>query len=340
MMKAGIIGATGYAGVELLRLLKNHPQVEIAAISSESFAGENISAVYPNFSGIFSMVLVDADTVVEKSDCIFASLPHGLSQEIAKKCFEADKTFIDMGADFRLGKEDYEHWYKEEYRYEDLHEKSAYGLCELYREKIKNSRIIGNPGCYPTSAALGLAPAIKGGLIDARHIIIDAKSGVTGAGRGLTLGTHFPECNEAFSAYKIASHRHTPEIERTLSDAAGGKVNITFVPHLLPINRGILSTMYAPAAQGTDLKKLKEAYGEFYRNEQFVRLADSVDIKRVKYSNYCDISLQYDKRTDTVIIISVLDNMVKGAAGQAIQNMNIVYGLSEAEGLTYIPPAF
>ena len=265
----------------------------------------------------------------------------GLSQQIAAQCDAQGRAFIDLGADFRLDSEDeYRQWYGGVYEDRDLHSRAVYGLCELFRDEIQKTRVIGNPGCYPTSIALALAPALRGGLILPGHIIIDSKSGVTGAGRGLTQGSHFPEANEAFSAYKIAQHRHTPEIEQTLTKLAGEQVRVTFVPHLLPVNRGILSTIYAQAAPGTALEPLRAAYRDFYRAEPFVRVVDKADIKYVKYSNYCDISVQFDERTGTVILISAIDNMVKGAAGQAIQNMNLIFGLEETCGLEMVPPAF
>ena len=340
-IRAGIIGATGYAGVELVRLLLRHPGAELAALSSESFLGEQIESVYPSLLSSVSEKLVTPDEVIARSDCVFASLPHGLSQQIAAQCDAQGRAFIDLGADFRLDSEDeYRQWYGGAYEDRDLHSRAVYGLCELFRDEIQKTRVIGNPGCYPTSIALALAPALRGGLILPGHIIIDSKSDVTGAGRGLTQGSHFPEANEAFSAYKIAQHRHTPEIEQTLTKLAGEQVRVTFVPHLLPVNRGILSTIYAQAAPGTALEPLRAAYRDFYRAEPFVRVVDKADIKYVKYSNYCDISVQFDERTGTVILISAIDNMVKGAAGQAIQNMNLIFGLEETCGLEMVPPAF
>lgn len=340
-IKVGVIGATGYAGVELCRLLLRHPAAELSALSSESFQGEQIESVYPNLAANISAKLCAADEVAERSDCVIASLPHGLSQQIAAVCDERGKVFIDLGADFRLDSEaDYKQWYGGEYTDPALHKKAVYGLCELFRDDIRKTRLVGNPGCYPTSIALALAPGLKKGLLCADRLIIDSKSGVTGAGRGLTLTSHFPEANEAFSAYKVAAHRHTPEIEQTLSNLAGKPVRITFVPHLLPVNRGILSTIYAQPAPGVTPERLRSAYADFYRDEPFVRLVKKADIKYVKYSNYCDIAIHFDERTNTVILLSAIDNMVKGAAGQAIQNMNLIFGLEETCGLDMIPPAF
>ena len=344
MIKAGIIGATGYAGVELVRILLRHPQAQLQAVSSVSFEGQALEEVYPALSGLCGLRCVTAEQVVEESDVIFAALPHGLSQETAKACADAGKKFIDLGADFRLDDpEDYTAWYGCEVRYPALHQRAVYGLPELFREEIRRTDIVGNPGCYPTSIALGLAPALREGLVKPEGIVIDAKSGTTGAGRKPAQNTHFPDCNEAFSAYKVASHRHTPEIEQTLSRVAGTKATVTFVPHLLPVNRGILSTCYGRLKPDVTKAQVRKAYEDFYQDEYFVRLLPdgmNADIHNIKYSNFCDISLHIDTRCGNLIAISAIDNMVKGAAGQAIQNMNLIFGLEEASGLALVPPAF
>lgn len=343
-IKVGIIGATGYAGIELVRLLLGHPNAELAAVGSVSFEGKPISEIYPNLAGIFEEKLVDDEQVLEASDVVFASLPHGLSEKYAAACAAQGKTFIDLGADFRLWAEaDYNEWYGLEYHEAELHKNAVYALPELYREKIIGKKILGNPGCYPTSVALGLSPVLKNGMIDTNSIIIDSKSGVTGAGRGLSQTTHYPDCNEAFSPYKIAAHRHTPEIEQTLSDLAGKPVRVTFVPHLLPVNRGIISTIYAALTGPVTTEALFACYNAAYAHEQFVRICPPgavANLKNVRMSNYCDISLHLDLRTNRLIVVSAIDNMVKGAAGQAIQNMNLVCGLPEEAGLTAVPPAF
>ncbi len=343
-IKVGIVGATGYAGAELVRLLLTHPYAEITAVSSVTYEGKKLSEVYPNFKEIAEYTLENSDTVIKKCDVIFASLPHGLSEPLAEKCIEAGKLLIDLGADFRMYDEKaYSDWYKREYSHPNLHKYAVYALPELYREKIKTAKIIGNPGCYPTSVALAVFPLLKNRLAKTEGIIIDSKSGVTGSGRGLTQGTHYPDTNEAFSAYKAGEHRHTPEIEQTLSDIAGKPVTVTFVPHLLPVNRGIESTVYMTLNDGVTKEQVVEAFKTAYENEQFVRLetlGNYANIKNVRMSNYCDISLHFDMRNNHVIVSSVIDNMVKGAAGQAIQNMNIRFGLPEETGILMPPQQF
>ncbi|NLB90717.1 MAG: N-acetyl-gamma-glutamyl-phosphate reductase, partial [Clostridiales bacterium] len=267
-----------------------------------------------------------------------------LSQDYAKYCFTNKKTFIDLGADFRLeSEEEYKKWYGGEFKYAKVHQAAVYALPELFRENIIGSNIIANPGCYPTSVALGLAPLVANKLVDCTDILIDAKSGVTGAGRGLSQNTHFPDCNESFAPYKIGEHRHTPEIEQILEKLCDSLVSVTFVPHLLPVNRGILSTMYTNPIANIDIEEIYKLYTDFYEKEQFVRVMDigeTANIKNTVYSNYCDISLHKDRHSGKIIIVSALDNMVKGAAGQAVQNMNIVCGFEEILGLDFVPPAF
>ena len=344
MIKAGIVGATGYAGAELVRLLTSHPEAEIAAISSVSFEGKRLSDVYPAYRYLNDMICADQDEVVQKSDVVFAALPHGLSQELAAQCVDAGKKFIDLGADFRLeSEEDYTEWYGGSFLDKELHRESVYGLPELFRDSIKGKRIIANPGCYTTCSPLAIAPAVKNGLVELKGIICDCKSGVTGAGRKPSQGTHFPELNEGFHAYKAASHRHTPEIEQTLSRLSGQKVTVTFVPHLLPVNRGILATVYADIKEGVSFEDIRKAYESACEGEYFVRLLDDgeyADIHNVRYSNFCDISLHHDERAGKLVACAAIDNMVKGAAGQAVQNMNIIFGLDEKAGLVIMPPAF
>lgn len=344
MIKAGIVGATGYAGAELVRILLGHPQVEIAAISSVSFEGTALSDVYPAYRTLCDMVCTNQDEVVEKCDVIFAALPHGLSQGLAQQCADNDKIFIDLGADFRLEDEEtYKQWYDGEFENKELHAQAVYGMPEFFREQIKGKKIIANPGCYTTAVPMALAPAAVNGLISVQGIIADCKSGTTGCGRKPSQRTHYPELNESFSAYKVANHRHCPEMEQTLSKLSGQQAGVTFVPHLLPINRGILATCYAKLNEGVTEAQLREVYEKFYENEYFVRVLPKgkvADVKTVQYSNFVDVSIHVDERAGLLVAISAIDNMVKGAAGQAIQNMNLVFGLDETMGLTMVPPAF
>lgn len=347
MIKVGIVGATGYAGAELVRLLVNHPEAEIKAVASVSYDGQDISDIYPNLKEIVPMTLELPDDIIADCDVVFASVPHGVSEELAVKCVRNNTVLIDLGADFRLrNEEDYKKWYGKEYKHPELHDGAVYSIPELHRDRVGKTMIIGNPGCYPTSISLGLNPAIKAGIIDTAHVIIDSKSGVTGAGRGLTQGTHFPDTNEAFAAYKAGCHRHAPEIEQTLTELAGSEVKVTFVPHLLPVNRGIESSIYVDLnekCKKLSAEEIHAIYSAAYADEKFVRvekLGNYANIKNVRMSNYCDISIHLDAHTSTLIISAVIDNMFKGAAGQAIQNMNLRFGLPEATGLDYVPPAF
>ena len=343
-VKVGVVGATGYAGAEICRIVLGHPMAELTAISSVSFEGMGLSEVYPAYSHLCGLTCGNQEAVVEQSDVVFAALPHGLSQELAAQCDAKGKIFIDMGADFRLREEaEYQEWYGGEYTDKALHEKAVYGLPEFFRDEIRGKTLIANPGCYTTAVPLALAPALERGLIEPAGIIADCKSGVTGAGRKPSQSNHYPELNEAFSAYKVASHRHTPEIEQTLSRLAGVPMKLTFVPHLLPINRGILATCYARLKPGVTEAQIEAAYRERYENETFIRLlkkGQSANVKHVRFTNFCDISLFTDPRTDTFIAISAIDNMVKGAAGQAVQNMNLCCGFEETSGLLAVPPAF
>ena len=344
MVNVSIMGATGYAGVELVRLLLQHPEVKLSHLSSVSFEGKALSEIYPALKNICDEALSGEEGLYENTDVLFTSLPAGLSEPVAKKCLEKGILMIDLGADFRLyDPQDYEQWYGKAYAEPQLHEAAAYCIPELHAARLPGCKIIGNPGCYPTSVALALAPALRQGLIETKGIVIDSKSGVTGAGRGLTQTSHFPDCNEAFSPYKVACHRHTPEIEQTLGEIAGEKLRVTFVPHLLPLNRGIVSTIYTELAAEKTLPELIAIWKGFYAGKPFVRVleaGETANLRNVKYSNYCDISLHLDPRAGRLILVGAIDNMVKGAAGQAIQNMNLALGLPETAGLTMIPPAF
>ena len=338
-IKAAVIGATGYAGQELVRLLYNHPEVDVKIITSKSYTEKKYSDIYSNFNHITQEVLQDVDLgkISKEVDVIFVALPHGiLSKEITSEILENCKV-IDLGADFRIeDKEIYEKWYATEHLSFQLMNEVVYGLCEMHREKIKNAKLVANPGCYTTTSILSLYPVVREGLIDFNTITIDAKSGVTGAGRGVSLNTHYCETNENIKAYKIASHRHTPEIEQELSKAANEDIKLTFTPHLTPMNRGILATCYANLKTGVTYKDIEQAYEKYYKDEFFVRLmkkGNFPETKWVKGSNFLDIGFEIDERCNKLIVLGALDNLIKGAAGQAVQNMNILFGLDERHGL-------
>ena len=309
-IKVGVVGATGYAGAELVRLLLNHPYAKLTAISSVTFEGQKLSEVYPSYLGLCDMVCKTQEEVVEKCDVVFAALPHGLSQELAAACAKRMKFFIDLGADFRLEDEEtYKTWYGCEFLDKALHEQAVYGLPELFRPFIRGKSLIANPGCYATAVPLAIVPAMEAGLIETDHIIADCKSGTTGAGRKPTQTTHFPDCNESFTAYKVAAHRHTPEIEQTLSCYAPNPVKLTFVPHLLPVSRGILATCYATLKEGVTEEQVRYVYGRRYQQEYFVRMLPKgsvANIKHVQYTNFCDISVHVDEHANTLVAISAI----------------------------------
>ena len=343
MIKAGIIGATGYAGSQLMRLLSNHPDVEIKTITARSYIGKAYPEVYENFREITPLVCEEenVEKMAEECDVIFMALPHGLASKLVSESVLSKCKVIDFGADFRLKDLDiYKKWYGVEHFGAEFIDEAVYGLCELNREKIKKARLIANPGCYTTCSILALSPLVKFGLIEEDSIIVDAKSGVSGAGRGVELTNLFCEVNENMKAYKIAAHRHTPEIEEQISYFGKSNIIINFTPHLTPMNRGILATSYAKLVKGVTEEDVRKAYMSFYANEYFVRLTKAgtfPETKWVKGSNFTDIGFKIDERTGRIIVISALDNLIKGAAGQAVQNMNILFGIDEKTGLTTVP---
>ena len=341
-MKVSIIGATGYTGAELLRLLAGHEQSEVIYITSESYTDSFIGDVYPHLDKIYRKKLVSLDNleqIAKESDVLFIGLPHGHAVDICQKVKHTGVKIIDLGSDYRFHDISvYEKWYKTEHK--DKETKAVYGLCELYRDKIKSAQILANPGCYVTASILAIVPLLKEKLIETKSIIVDAKSGVSGAGRSLALGSHFSEVFDSFRPYGVASHRHTPEIEQVYSDFAGEDIAISFTPHLLPIDRGILATCYANLKQGVDKTAVDNAFTKMYADEYFVRLLSQGNlpaVKQVRGSNFVDIAWQIDERTGRIIVMSVLDNLVKGASGQAIQNMNIMFDLPENMGLKQLP---
>lgn len=335
-IKVAVLGATGYAGIELVRLLTNHPNVSIEILGSQSFKGQKISEVYPNLAGVLDKECSELDLdEVAKCDVAFCALPHGASKEVIPAILEKGVKVIDLSGDFRYDDvKVYEAWYGEEHCAPELLKESVYGLCELHREKIKSARLIGNPGCYTTCSILGTAPLLANKVVETKNIIVDAKSGVTGAGRGLKLPQHFCECTESTKAYNIAKHRHTSEIEQELSNIAGEEIMISFTPHLIPMKRGILATIYANLNGKYSKEDILNMYKEYYKDEKFVRVKDTLpETKHVAGSNFVDIGLEVDERLGRVVVVSVIDNIVKGAAGQAMQNMNLLFGLEESTGL-------
>ncbi len=334
-----IVGSSGYTGGELYRLLINHPRATVTAVTSEKSAGKPITSIFPHLSGLTDLVCepLDASAIAKKADFVFLALPHVTAQEAAFRFHQRGKKVVDLSADYRLADPTvYETWYEHCHQYPELLKSAVYGLPELHREKIKKAKLTANPGCYPTSAILALAPLVKKGLVDITSIIIDSKSGVSGAGRSPSLVYHYPEVNEGLMAYKIGTHRHTPEIEQELAGLAGTPVTISFTPHLIPMNRGILTTAYAMLGSPTDTGRLHALYQEFYQNEPFVRvlaLGQFPNVRNVRGSNFCDIGVYADPRTNRAVVVSAIDNLVKGASGQAIQNMNLMMGFDERDGL-------
>ncbi|MDO4563368.1 MAG: N-acetyl-gamma-glutamyl-phosphate reductase [Clostridia bacterium] len=335
MVRVGVFGATGYAGAELVRLLCGHENVKITMLVSQSFVGKKMSDVYQNLRGVCDIECeaLDADKAAEECDVVFTALPHGASKEVIPRLYERGLRIIDLSGDFRYNDAAvYEEWYGEKHSAPELLCESVYGLCELHRREIAKSRLVGNPGCYTTCSILAAAPLVKHAIIDNSSIIIDAKSGVSGAGRALALDQHFCECTENIKAYKLGTHRHTSEIEQELSLIANEKIALSFSPHLVPMKRGIFATCYANLKKSVSGKELAELYKEYYAGEYFVRVYDYPNLpesNHVNGSNFVDIGVAVDERLGRVIVISAIDNLIKGAAGQAIQNMNIMFGLDE-----------
>lgn len=343
MIKIGIIGSTGYAGAVLTKLLINHPNVKIVFLASHSYANNKFYSIYRNFKNITEISCIDSDDVgenyLDKIDVLFTALPSGKTFSVVPKAINKGVKVIDLGADYRLkSKETYEQWYKIDHPCSNLLTKAVYGLPEIEKDKIKSSNLIANPGCYPTASSLALIPLLKYDLVEKSSIIIDAKSGVTGSGRKASINNLYVECNENIKAYGVTTHRHTPEIEQTLSYIAKDNINLIFTPHLIPMDRGILATCYGSLRKKIALNDIYDLYKGFYKNEPFVRIIDELPETRwVKGSNYCDIAIRIDNRTNKIVVLSAIDNLMKGAAGQAVQNMNIMYGLNEKTGLEIVP---
>ena len=348
MVKVGIIGATGYAGNELVRLLMGHKDVEIMWYGSRSYIDKKYAEVYQNMFEIVEDTCLDdnMEELASKVDVIFTATPQGFLAGVLTEEILSRVKIIDLSADFRIKDvRTYEKWYKIEHRSPQFIEEAVYGLCELYRDKIKGARLIANPGCYTTCSILTAYPLVKEGLIDPDTLIIDAKSGTSGAGRGAKLPNLFCEVNENMKAYGVTNHRHTPEIEEQLGYAAGKEIVVNFTPHLVPMNRGILATEYATLNKKADgtlptYEEVKAVYDKYYKNEKFVRVLEKdicPETKWVEGSNYVDVNFKIDERTGRIVMMGALDNLVKGAAGQAVQNMNLLFGFDEAEGLNLVP---
>ncbi|MBZ9609295.1 N-acetyl-gamma-glutamyl-phosphate reductase [Clostridium estertheticum] len=344
MIKAGIMGATGYAGEQLTWLLYKHPEVNVEFYSYHNYAEMGYSDIYNNFYSYIDDICVDMETAISKLsniNVLFIALPQGKAFKITEKALSLGVKVIDLGADFRLKfKEVYEQWYGVKHESEGLLASAVYGLTESNREAIKECNLLANPGCFPTATILALTPLLKNNLIDLKSIIVDAKSGVSGAGRSANISSLFTECNESIKAYAVASHRHTPEIEQELSKAACDDLMICFTPHLVPMNRGILSTCYGSLLKDVTTGELIDLYRDFYKEDYFVKIINGLPETRwVRGSDLCHIGIKVDKRTKRVIVISAIDNLIKGAAGQAVQNMNIMFGIDETRGLEIIAMA-
>lgn len=343
MIKAGIIGATGYAGGELVRLLLGHKDVEIKWYGSRSYIDKKYSDVYQNMFQIVDDRCMDdnMEELAGQVDVIFTATPQGFCAGLVTEEILSKVKIIDLSADFRIKDVDiYEEWYKIEHKSPEFIGEAVYGLCEINREQVRGARLIANPGCYPTCSTLSVYPLLKEGLIDPNTIIIDAKSGTSGAGRGAKVDNLYCEVNENIKAYGVASHRHTPEIEEQLGYAAGQEIRLNFTPHLVPMNRGILITAYASLKREVSYEEVKAAYEKYYDKEQFVRVLEKdvcPQTKWVEGSNYVDVNFKIDSRTKRIIMMGAMDNLVKGAAGQAVQNMNLIFGLPENEGLMQVP---
>ena len=343
MIKVGIIGATGYAGSELVRILLGHKDVEIKWYGSRSYIDKKYASIYQNFFQLVDANCMDdnMEVLADQVDVIFTATPQGLCASLVNEEILSKVKIIDLSADFRIKDvKVYEEWYKLEHKSPQFIEEAVYGLCEINREDVKKARLVANPGCYTTCSILTCYPLVKEGIIDPNTIIVDAKSGTSGAGRGAKVDNLFCEVNENMKAYGVATHRHTPEIEEQLGYACGEKITINFAPHLVPMNRGILATAYASLKKDVTYEEVKAIYDKYYADEKFVRVLEKdvcPQTKWVEGSNYVDVNFVIDERTGRIIMMGALDNLVKGAAGQAVQNMNLLFGFDEAEGLNMVP---
>ncbi|MCF8052295.1 MAG: N-acetyl-gamma-glutamyl-phosphate reductase [Desulfobacterales bacterium] len=342
MIRVGVVGATGYAGAELVRILAGHPGVELRLLTSRQHAGAAFSDIYPAMAGIVDIPCeaYNADAVADRTDVVFFALPHQLPMGLVPELMDRGRRIVDLSADFRFQNADVYERHYQPHTARELLPQAVYGLSEVYRDRIRKADLIGNPGCYPTSVLLPLIPLIREGLLEPRSLIADAKSGVSGAGRSPARATLFCEVAESFKPYKVGAHRHTPEMEEVLTREAGDSIRLTFVPHLVPMSRGMLTTLYGQTKKGVDEAAVKNCLARFYPDSPFVRICPKgrpPDTRNVRGTNYCDIGFYLERGTGRLILMSAIDNLVKGAAGQAVQNMNLMLGLAETEGLTAIP---
>jgi len=339
MLRIAICGGSGYTGGELLRILSGHPLITITAVTSERSAGKSVTDLFPNLHQYSNLTyeLLRPGNILDKADMFFMALPHGESQEVVDFFFRKGKKVIDLSADYRLkDPKIYQQWYKVEHKFQKLLRRAVYGLPELYRKKLSETNLVANPGCYPTGAILGLYPSVKNKLIDITSIVIDSKSGTSGAGRKADIAFSYCEVNEGFKAYSVSTHRHTPEIEQELSVIAGKNIKVNFTPHLAPFDRGLLSTIYARLTKSIDTKRVLEVYKKEYINEPSIKILEEgrfPNVKNVRGTNYCEIGLAVNKRTNTLIVVTAIDNLMKGASGAAVQNMNIMMGFDEKTAL-------
>lgn len=342
MLRAAVIGATGYAGAELVRILSGHPDVALSVVTSRQHAGIPFDAIYPALKGFVSLDCVDSDpaAAAKNSDVVFLALPHKASMAMVPGLLDAERRLVDLSADFRFSNRDAYESHYQAHTCAHLMDKAVYGLCEIYGDKVAAADLIGNPGCYPTSVLLPLLPLVKERLVDSSTVIADCKSGVSGAGRETTATTHFCHVNESFKAYKVGGHRHTPEIEENIARFAGAPVRVTFVPHLVPMTRGMESTVYVETSPGADERQVRDCLESYYRDKPFIRLLPGgrcPDTLHVKGTNFCDMGVVMDPGSGRLILMSAIDNLVKGAAGQAVQNMNLMFGFDETAGLDGVP---
>jgi N-acetyl-gamma-glutamyl-phosphate reductase len=339
MIRIAICGGSGYAGGELLRILSNHPLITVTTVTSERSAGESVTDLFPNLCHYSNLSYepLRYGNILDKADVFFMALPHGESQKAVDFFYREGKKVVDLSADYRLkDAKIYQQWYKSEHKFQKTLKNAVYGLPELYRKEISKTRLVANPGCYPTGAVLGLCPSIKHKLIDVTSIIIDSKSGITGAGRKAEIALSYSEVNEGFKAYALATHRHTPEIEQELSSMAGKDVKVNFTPHLAPLDRGIFTTIYAGLAKKMDTGRIIDLYKNTYAGEPFIRVLEEgkfPNVKNVRGTNHCEIGLTVNRRTNTLVVVTAIDNLMKGASGAAVQNLNIMMGFDEETGL-------